>query len=265
MPFARNGSKYERHIVKNQIELRGRRAIVTGGSRGMGRAIAQRLLESGATVTLWALEDEALLVTREALGSLGPLHCRAVDVSDNAAVVAATAEAAQAMGGIDILVNSAGISGPHVPVWEYPVEDWRRVMEVNLNGAFYCCRAVVPHMKTAGYGRIVNVASVAGKEGSPLLSAYSAAKAGMIALTKTMAKELAMSGVLVNAIAPGPTRTDMFDNTPPEQMQAMLSRCPMQRLMEPEEVAASVAWLVSDDCSFTTGAVHDLSGGRSTY
>ena len=251
--------------MKNNIALQGRRAIVTGASRGMGKAIAQRLLESGAVVTIWALEDDALPAARKELSALGTLHARAVDVSDNDAVVAATAAAVRDMGGIDILVNSAGISGPHVPAWEYPVADWRRVMQVNLDGAFYCCRAVVPHMKQAGYGRIVNVASVAGKEGSPLIGAYSAAKGGMIALTKTMAKELALSGVLVNAIAPGPTRTDMFANTPPEQMKAMLSRCPMQRLMEPEEVAASVAWLVSDDCSFTTGAVHDLTGGRSTY
>lgn len=249
----------------NQIDLAGRHAIVTGASRGMGRAIAQRLLSSGATVTMWSLGDDALREARDALSRLGTVHAHAVDVSDPLSVQTATESALKAMGGIDILVNSAGISGPHVPAWECSLDDWNRVLAVNLTGAFICCAALVPHMKAAGYGRIVNVASVAGKEGSPLLGAYSASKAGMIALTKTLAKELALSGVLVNAIAPGPTRTEMFANTPPEQMKAMLSRCPLQRLMEPEEVGASVAWLVSEECSFTTGSVHDLSGGRSTY
>jgi 2-dehydro-3-deoxy-L-rhamnonate dehydrogenase (NAD+) len=262
--FVANGWKFEGSNM-NSIDLKGRRAIVTGASRGMGRAIAKRLLDSGATVTLWALDDDALHMTRRSLSALGSVHAQAVDVSDQAAVSGATDAAVKTMGGVDILVNSAGISGPHVPVSDYPVEAWSQVLAVNLNGAFYCCRAVLPHMKAAGYGRIVNVASVAGKEGSPLLGAYSASKAGMIAMTKSMGKELALTGVLVNAIAPGPTRTDMFENTPPEQMKAMLSRCPMQRLLEPEEVAASVAWLVSAECSFTTGSVHDLSGGRSTY
>ena len=249
----------------NSIDLNGQRAVVTGGSRGMGRAIAQRLLQSGATVTVWALEDAALAHCEQALSAFGTVHVRGLDVSDEAGVAAATQEAVAAMGGIDILVNSAGISGSHVPLWECSTADWRRVLEVNLTSAFFCCRAAVPLMIEAGYGRIVNVASVAGKEGTPLLAVYSASKAGMIALTKTLAKELALSGVLVNAITPGPTRTEMFENTPPEQMKAMLARCPMQRLLEPEEVAASVAWLVSRECSFTTGSVHDLSGGRATY
>jgi 3-oxoacyl-[acyl-carrier protein] reductase len=169
------------------------------------------------------------------------------------------------MGGVDILVNSAGISGPHLPAWQMDPQDWRRVLDVNLSSAFYCCRAAIPHMLEAGYGRIVNVASVAGKEGSPLLGAYSASKAGMIGLTKVLGKELATSGVLVNAITPGPTRTEMTANTPPAQVQAMVSRVPMNRMMEPEEVAAAVAWLVSRECSFTTGSILDLSGGRAGH
>lgn len=249
----------------NAIDLRGRRAVVTGGSRGMGLAIARRLLQSGATVSVWALKDAALDAAGSELQEHGAARTQGVDVSDEAGVKDAMREAVSAMGGLDILVNSAGISGPHVPLWECSTEDWRKVIDVNLTSAFFCCRAAVPHMLQAGYGRIVNVASVAGKEGTPLLAGYSASKAGMIALTKTLAKELATSGVLVNAITPGPTRTEMLANTPPEQVKAMLSKVPMQRLLEPEEVAASVAWLVSSECSFTTGAVHDLSGGRATY
>jgi NAD(P)-dependent dehydrogenase (short-subunit alcohol dehydrogenase family) len=249
----------------NTIDLQGRRAIVTGGSRGMGLAIARRLLQSGATVTVWALQDAALDAAREDLSAHGAVRARAVDVSEEAGVEAGMQDAIAAMGGLDILVNSAGISGPHVPLWQCSTADWRRVLDVNLNSAFFCCRAAVPHMMRAGYGRIVNVASIAGKEGTPLLAGYSASKAGMIALTKTLAKELATTGVLVNAITPGPTRTEMLANTPREQVRALLARVPMQRLLEPDEVAASVAWLVSSDCSFTTGAVHDLSGGRATY
>lgn len=249
----------------NTIDLRNRRAVVTGGSQGMGLAIARRLLDSGATVTVWALPDPALDKAARELAAHGAVRARGIDVSDEAAVAAAMGDAVEAMKGPDILVNSAGISGPHVPLWQCPAEDWRKVLDVNLTSAFFCCRAAVPHMLRAGYGRIVNVASVAGKEGTPLLAGYSASKAGMIALTKTLAKELATSGVLVNAVTPGPTRTEMLAGTPPEQVKAMLSRVPMQRLLEPDEVAASVAWLVSEECSFTTGAVHDLSGGRATY
>lgn len=249
----------------NRIDLQGQRAIVTGGSRGMGRAIAQRLLQSGARVTIWALEDPALGEARQALSAHGPVEVHGVDVSQEAEVETAMRAATSAMGGLDILVNSAGISGPHGPLWQLATTDWQRVLEVNLTSAFLCCRAAVPHMLAANYGRIVNVASVAGKEAPPLLAAYSASKAGMLAITKTLGRELATSGILVNAITPGPTRTDMLAGTPPEQVQAMLARVPMQRLMEPEEVAASVAWLVSRECSFTTGSVLDLSGGRASY
>jgi NAD(P)-dependent dehydrogenase (short-subunit alcohol dehydrogenase family) len=249
----------------NQIDLRGQRAVVTGGSRGMGLAIAQRLLQSGATVTTWALEDSALDESRRTLAAYGQVEVCGVDVSDESQVDRAMQAAIARMGGIDILVNSAGISGPHAPAWTMTTQDWRRVLDTNLTSAFFCCRAAIPSMIAAGYGRIVNVASIAGKEGSPLLGAYSASKGGMIALTKTLGKELATSGVIINAITPGPTRTEMLANTPPDQVRSMLSRVPMQRLLEPEEVAASVAWLASRECSFTTGSVLDLSGGRATY
>ena len=249
----------------NQIDLKGQRAIVTGGSRGMGHAIARRLLQSGATVTVWALDDAALRESEHELSAFGSIRANAVDVSDEAAVVDAMKSAMATMHGVDILVNSAGISGPHQHAWEMDLKDWRRVMDVNLTSAFLCCRAVIPHMLAARYGRIVNVASVAGKEGSPLLGAYSASKAGMIGLTKVLGKELATSGILVNAIAPGPTRTEMTAHTPPEQVKAMISRVPMQRMMEPDEVGAAVAWLSSRECSFSTGSVLDLSGGRSGH
>jgi 3-oxoacyl-[acyl-carrier protein] reductase len=245
--------------------LEGQRAIVTGGSRGMGRAIAQRLLQSGARVTVWALEDAALHESRRELAAYGTVEASGVDVGKVDEIESAMQAAISAMGGVDILVNSAGISGPHLPAWQMDPQDWRRVLDVNLSSAFYCCRAAIPHMLEAGYGRIVNVASVAGKEGSPLLGAYSASKAGMIGLTKVLGKELATSGVLVNAITPGPTRTEMTANTPPAQVQAMVSRVPMNRMMEPEEVAAAVAWLVSRECSFTTGSILDLSGGRAGH
>lgn len=249
----------------NRYDLAGRRAIVTGASRGIGRAIAQRLLQSGAIVTAWALDDPALAASRQSLAEYGRSYAVGVDVSDAVQVEQAMASALDTMGGLDILVNSAGISGPHLPLWECAVEDWRRILDINLTSAFLCCRAAVPPMRIAGYGRIVNVASIAGKEGTPLLAGYSASKAGMIAMTKALAKELAPYDVLVNAITPGPTRTEMFEHTPPDQMRALLARCPMQRLLEPAEVAACVAWLVSAECSFTTGSIHDLSGGRATY
>lgn len=249
----------------NQIDLKGQRAVVTGGSRGIGRAIAQRLLQSGASVAVWALDDPALQDGRDVLAEYGAVHTQGVDVSNEMEVERAMRASLAVMGGVDILVNSAGISGPHLPAWEMETQDWRRVLDVNLTSAFFCCRAVIPHMLEAKYGRIVNVASVAGKEGSPLLGAYSASKAGMIGLTKVLGKELATSGILVNAITPGPTRTEMTVNTPPEQVEAMVARVPMQRMMEPEEVAASVAWLASRECSFTTGSILDLSGGRAGH
>jgi len=249
----------------NQIDLMGQRAVVTGGSRGIGRAVAQRLLQSGARVAVWALEDAALQDCQDSLAEYGAVQALGVDVTNEMEVERAMRASLAALGGIDILVNSAGISGPHLPAWEMETQDWRRVLDVNLTSAFFCCRAVIPHMLEAKYGRIVNVASVAGKEGSPLLGAYSASKAGMIGLTKVLGKELATSGIVVNAITPGPTRTEMTADTPPEQVKAMVARVPMQRMMEPEEVAASVAWLVSRECSFTTGSILDLSGGRAGH
>lgn len=249
----------------NQYDLRGQRAIVTGASQGMGLAIAKRLLKSGATVTIWGLDDASLPKAIHQLEEYGAIQGYPVDVSDEVAVDRSMKAAISSMGGLEILVNSAGISGDHMPLWQTSTANWKRVLDVNLNSAFFACRAALPHMIKNNYGRIVNVASIAGKEGSQLLSGYSASKAGMIAMTKSLAKELAPTGVLVNAITPGPTRTEMIDNTPPDQIQTMLAKCPMQRLLEPEEVAASVAWLVSADCSFTTGSILDLSGGRATY
>ncbi|WP_326541892.1 SDR family NAD(P)-dependent oxidoreductase [Pseudorhodoferax sp.] len=247
------------------VDLNRQVAIVTGGSRGMGKAIAARLLRSGAKVALWALPDEALRQAGRELSGLGDVKAVGVDVSDEHAVAQAMRQTAIELGPASILVNSAGISGPHVPLWQTGTADWRRVMDVNLGSAFFCCRAAIPAMQEARYGRIVNVASVAGKESPALLGAYAASKAAMISLTKTLGKELATSGILVNAITPGPTRTEMLANTPPEQVAAMLAKVPMQRLLEPDEVAAAVAWLVSRECSFTTGAVLDLSGGRASY
>lgn len=249
----------------NRVDLNQQLAIVTGGSRGMGKAIAARLLRSGAKVLLWALPDAALRQAECDLSELGHVKAVGVDVSDADAVARAMRQAVTDFGPPSILVNSAGISGPHVPLWETSTSDWRRVMAVNLGSAFFCCRAAVPAMREAGYGRIVNVASVAGKESPVLLGAYAASKAGMLSLTRTLGRELATSGILVNAITPGPTRTEMLADTPPEQVAAMLAKVPMQRLLEPDEVAAAVAWLVSRDCSFTTGSVLDLSGGRASH
>ena len=252
-------------MSKIRFDFAGRRAVVTGGARGIGEAIARRLLDSGARVALWDRDQAALLATRDRLASLGEVHAYPLDVSSAEQVRAAADAAHQVFGDIDVLVNNAGITGPHVPLWELTPEDWRRVLEVDLTGPFLACRAFAPRMREAGYGRIVNLASVAGKEGTPLLGAYSSAKAGLIAMTKSLGKELAGTGVLVNCVTPGPVRTEMVENAPPAQVATMLSKCPMGRLIEPDEVATTVAWLASEGCTFVTGSVHDLSGGRSTY
>ncbi len=249
----------------NKIDLAGRSAAVTGGARGIGLAIARRLAESGARVAIWDTDAEAGARAAESLGGAGEGLAFAADVSDEASVAAAAEATRDAFGGIDILVNNAGISGPNKTTWEYEPEEWRRVIEVDLTGAYLCCRAVVPIMLDTGYGRIVNIASVAGKEGNPNAPAYSAAKAGLIALTKSLGKELAQRGILVNCVTPAAVETDIFAQMSREHIDYMLSKIPMGRFGRTEEVAAMVAWLCSEECSFSTGAAFDLSGGRAPY
>jgi 3-oxoacyl-[acyl-carrier protein] reductase len=249
----------------NRIDLDGRVAVITGGAQGIGRATAERMLQSGARLMLWDVDAPRLEATRAELAALGTVHGLAVELTDDAAVAEAAARTIAACGRVDILVNNAGITGGNAPTWELAPDVWRRVIEVNLVAPYLTCRAVVPHMVQRGGGRIVNVASVAGKEGNPNASHYSASKAGLIALTKSLAKELATTGVLVNAVAPAAARTAIFEQMKPQQIEFMLSKIPMGRFVEVGEIAAMVAWLASDDCSFTTGAVFDLSGGRATY
>jgi NAD(P)-dependent dehydrogenase (short-subunit alcohol dehydrogenase family) len=249
----------------NRIHLDGRRAVVTGGGQGIGRAIAERLLASGAAVALWDRDRPLVVATRDALARQGDVLAVAVDVTDLEAVEAAVDETTKGLGGIDILINNAGIAGPNHPLWEYPPNAWREVIEIDLNAVFYCCRAVVPQMVAQNYGRICNVASIAGKEGNPSASAYAAAKAGVIALTKALGKELATHDIAVNCITPAAARTRIFDQITQEFVDYMLAKIPRGRFVEVEEIAAMVAWLVSEENSFTTGAVFDLSGGRATY
>ena len=247
----------------NQLDMQGRHAVITGGATGLGYAIAQRMLASGASVTLWDRDTSAL---SKACAELGPqAHGVTMDVGEHASVVAAVSQTLKQSPAIDALVNCAGITGPNTKVWSYPVADWQQVMQVNLNGLFYCCREVTPHMRERNYGRIVNIASVAGKDGNPNASAYSASKAAVMALTKSLGKELADTGVRVNCVTPAAVKTAIFDQMTPEHIAFMLSKIPMGRFGTPEEVAAMVSWLCTEDCSFSTGAVFDLSGGRSTY
>lgn len=249
----------------NQIDLKGRQAIITGGARGIGLAIAGRLLRSGAAVRLWDIDPVQLAEAARTLAPLGEVRTDVVELTDDAAVAAATAHARAADGRIDILVNNAGITGGNAPTWELDPGVWRRVVEVNLVAPYLTCRHVVPAMIAAGYGRIVNIASVAGKEGNPNASHYSASKAGLITLTKSLGKELATRGVLVNAVTPAVARTDMFAQMTQQHIDYMLGKIPMGRFLEVQEIAAMVAWLSSEDCSFSTGAVFDITGGRATY
>jgi 3-oxoacyl-[acyl-carrier protein] reductase len=249
----------------NQIDLKGRTAVVTGGARGIGFAAAQRLLASGAAVVLWDVDTAALDDAVASLKQSGRVHTAVVDVTDETDIAKAVHVLIGQSRRIDILVNNAGIAGGNGPLWELEPAVWRRVVEVNLIGPYLVCRAVVPHMVAAGYGRIVNIASIAGKEGNPNASHYSASKAGLIALTKSLGKELASTGVLVNAIAPAAARTGMFLQMTQEHIDYMRSKIPMNRLVEVEELAALIAWLASEECSFSTGAVFDISGGRATY
>src|SRR5882672_9445845 len=233
----------------NRLDLRGRFAVVTGGGQGIGAAIVERLEASGATVRIW-----------DVASAKDP-----VDVSDAAAIERATARALADLGRIDVLVNNAGVAGLNVPTVEYPVEEWERVLKVNLTSQFLCCRAVAPHMVKRKYGRIVNIASIAGKEGNPNAVAYSASKAGVIALTKSLGKELAQKGVLVNCVTPAAAKTSIFDQMTKQHIDYMLSKIPMNRFVAVDEIASLVCWLASEDCSFSTGGVFDISGGRATY
>jgi len=232
----------------NQLDFAGRTAIVTGGAQGIGAAIVERLRASGARVQIWDIDAAP-----------------GVDVSDVRSVKTATDAALQELGRIDVLVNNAGIAGKNASTVDYPVEEWERVLRVNLTSQFLCCRAVAPVMVKAGYGRIVNIASIAGKEGNPNAVAYSASKAGVIALTKSLGKELAQSGVLVNCITPAAAKTAIFDQMTEQHIQYMLSKIPMNRFVHVDEIAALACWLASEECSFSTGAVFDISGGRGTY
>ena len=249
----------------NKIDLNGRVAIVTGGARGIGRAIVERFLASGAKVAIW---DADAARTQRTLGELAAgaavIGCDA-DITSEDSLRAALAATIKAFGKADILINNAGIGGPNTTTWEYPTEEFRRVVEVDLIGVFLGCKVVVPHLIDNKYGRIVNVASVAGKEGNPNAPAYSAAKAGVIGLTKSLGKELAKTGVLCNCITPAVALTEILAQGSEEHKQYMLAKIPMGRFLEVDEVAAMVAWLSSEDCSFTTGAIIDITGGRATY
>ena len=249
----------------NQIDLKNRHAVVTGGAQGIGLSIATCLQASGASVSIWDYDSTVLKTAIQQLEKTGPVTGEVVNVSEVVSVDRAVESAIDKYQRIDILVANAGIAGPNHTTWEYPVEEWQRVINVNLLGVYYCCRAIVPHMLSQNYGRIVNVASIAGKEGNPNASAYSASKAGVIALTKSLGKETAAHNIAVNCVTPAAARTRIFEQMSQEHVDYMLSKIPRGRFLEVDEVSAMVAWLVSEENSFTTAAVFDLSGGRATY
>jgi 3-oxoacyl-[acyl-carrier protein] reductase len=249
----------------NKLDLAGRVAIVTGGARGIGLAVARRMVASGAAVSIWDMDPAKAEESRAALAADGAVSAQVLDLTDEAAVAEATTQTLAEHGKVDILVNNAGITGGNMPSWEIPVAQWRRVMDVNLNAPFIVASAVVPHLLGNGWGRVVNVASVAGKEGNPNAAHYSASKAGLIGYTKSLAKELAQKNVLVNCVTPAAAKTDIFNQMTEEHIAFMRSKIPMGRFVEVEEIAALICWLASPDCSFSTGAVFDISGGRATY
>ena len=249
----------------NQLDLKGRVAIITGAARGIGYATAKRALESGAIVALWDVDAERLASARQQLSASGHVSDERVELTDVSSIDAATAATLSKHGRIDILVNNAGIAGGNGLTWELDPDLWRRVIEVNLIGSFLACRSVIPHLLANGYGRIVNVASIAGKEGNPTASHYSASKAGLIGLTKSLGKELATKNILANCVTPAAANTEIFAQMKPEHIEYMRSKIPMGRFVEVDEIAALICWLASEDCSFSTGAVFDISGGRATY
>jgi len=260
-------TKNERISPMNKIDLNGRCAVVTGGAQGFGRAIAERFVASGAKVAIWDHDLPLAEKTAKEIGSSVGSSVTAfkVDVSDLAAVENTRDATLKALGKIDILVNNAGIAGINKTVWETDLEEWRKVMRINLDGPFICCKAIVPSMVKQNYGRIVNIASIAGKEGNPNAAHYSASKAGLIALTKSLGKELAGHEIAVNAVTPAAAKTAIFDQLTQQHIDFMLSKIPKGRFVLVEELAAMVAWLASEDCAFSTGAVFDISGGRATY
>jgi len=249
----------------NQIDLNHRYAVVTGAAQGIGLSIARRLLASGTTVSMWDRDAKQLAMTAEQIGEAKKVSYEIVDVSEPQSVAAAAGATIEKYGKIDILVANAGIAGPNHKSWEYPIDAWKQIIDINLTGVFLCCRAIVPYMLQQNYGRIVNVASIAGKEGNANASAYSASKAGVIAFTKSLGKETAGQNIAVNCITPAAARTRLFEQMTQEHIDFMLSRIPRGRFLEVDEVSAMVAWLVSEENSFTTGAVFDISGGRATY
>jgi len=249
----------------NHIDLNQRHAVITGGAQGIGLSIATRLLASGASVSLWDRDVELLEAVQRQFANDRNLSIETVDVSSPDSVTVAAESTIAKHGRIDILVANAGIAGPNHRSWEYPIDAWKQIIDINLTGVFLCCRAIVPYMLEQGYGRIVNVASIAGKEGNANASAYSASKAGVIAFTKSLGKETAGKNIAVNCITPAAARTRIFDQMAQEHIDFMLSRIPRARFLEVDEVSAMVAWLVSEENSFTTAAVFDLSGGRATY
>ena len=246
-----------------KYDFAGQAAVITGGAKGIGLAIAERLIADGASVSLWDLDSERLVEAAESL--TGKVHTQTLDITDSDAVDAAAAAVEREFGHIDILVNSAGITGPNKTIWQYDAADWRQVIDINLTGTFLTCRAIAPYMRARDYGRVVNIASIAGKEGNPNAAAYSASKAGVIGLTKSLGKELADTKVTANCITPAAVKTEIFDQMTDEHINYMLSKIPLNRFGLVTEVANLVAWLASADCSFSTGAVLDVSGGRATY
>ncbi|HME29143.1 MAG TPA: SDR family NAD(P)-dependent oxidoreductase [Pseudolabrys sp.] len=249
----------------NKIDLGARNAVVTGGAQGIGRAIVERFLESGAAVAIWDRDSDLAKKTTMQLQNLGRIASFVVDVTNYSDVERARDDTIKTLGRIDILVNNAGIAGPNIKTWDYPLDAWRKVLAINLDGPFHCCRALAPGMIAQNYGRIVNIASIAGKEGNPNAPAYSASKAGLIALTKSLGKELASHDISVNCITPAAAKTAIFDQMTQEHIDFMLAKIPRGRFVTVEEIAALAAFCASADCSFTTGAVFDISGGRATY